>query len=448
LPSSAALAGAHHLPGNAAAAQQAAANYAVSGLNGGTIPTGCSPPATGGPLPTGCDPSPPHTLTITTPYEGNTSEILVRLDHTDTLNLAALVGVSSAKTASRSVARSFSGGQPFGYAVYAGGDITQNGNADAFVNGNVYAQGCVRYGNAGTFKVTPQGALVGSVELYNKDNVSTAQQSWTSGSGTGCTVKVDGTTGPNQWGAFGHVSGNENCGPLGTLGAGFVDASCPSAEPPVPFVAPPQFTPAGPTGCPGSPSASPSGQSTASPGCYNACSAVTSGNTVFPNVVFQPGTYGFVGNGTTGGCNVILSGTAAGTGVTFYLYNGTSFCNDGSTNGASCKLSNNSDITFSAPTGSTDPNFGMLIYSCGTPCGTGGSGLFFIKGPAANISLQGTVYNPGGDCVVDANGASRITGQLICNNVQLQGGTVSTGTGVTYGGNLLPTPNFAAQLIE
>lgn len=445
----AALAGAHNLPSQPAAARQAAANYAVQGLNGGMsledlARIGCIPPAGGGvlPLPPACDPSPPHTLTITTPYALNTSEILVKLDHTNTLNLAAVVGVSSAKIASRSVARSFSGRQPFGYTVYAAGDITQNGSADAFVNGNVYAQGCIRYGNSGTLTVTPQGSQAGSVELYNKDNETT--QSWTKGSGTGCTANVDGTTGPTQWGAFGHVSGNENCGPAasGSPPMGFTDANClSSGEPPVTLVEPPRFNPAGPTSCPGSPSPSPSGQATVSPGCYNACSAGTSGNTIFPNVVFQPGTYGFVGSGINGGCNVILTGTADGSGVTFYLYNGTSLCNE-----PQCNNSGHDAITLSAPTGVNDPNFGMLLFSCGNPCGTGGSGQFFMKGPSTSINLTGTVYNPGGDCVVDANAASQVLGQIVCYNIQLQGGSISGGA--TYGGNLLAIPDFAAELIE
>src|SRR5438128_1034401 len=77
---SAALAGAHRLPSDAVGAKKRAADYVVAGLNRGVMPAGCDPTpieSGGGTVPSACDPHSPHTVTVTTPYNGQADEILV-----------------------------------------------------------------------------------------------------------------------------------------------------------------------------------------------------------------------------------------------------------------------------------------------------------------------------------------------------------------------------------
>jgi hypothetical protein len=192
---------------------------------------------------------------------------------------------------------------------------------------------------------------------------------------------------------------------------------------------------------------------TASAGCYTACAG--GGNLIIPtNTVFTPGTYAFVGNGAAGGCDVMFAGTESNAstggdgfgGVTFYLYNGASMC----TGTNHCGVADASGtITFNAPNVSSpaDKNFGMLLYSCASTCGDA-SGVFDIEGPAMDVNLTGTVYNPGGDCIVHSNAGQGIVGQLICDNVTLQGGVAGGGNSVSGNGAFEATPNFLAQLIE
>jgi hypothetical protein len=251
------------------------------------------------------------------------------------------------------------------------------------------------------------------------------------------------------------VTGAEDCAPAssGLGNAGFNTAVCPGGEPPVPLIGIPTFTPHDSTGCPGSPVTFTTTGGTASAGCYTACAA--GGNLIIPsNTVFTPGTYAFVGNGAAGGCDVMFAGTESNAstggdgfgGVTFYLYNGASMC----TGTNHCGVADASGtITLNAPNVSSpdDKNFGMLIYSCATTCGDA-SGKFDIEGPAMDVTLTGTVYNPGGDCVVHSNAGQGVVGQLICDNVTLQGGIVGGGNSVSGNGAFEATPNFLAQLIE
>jgi hypothetical protein len=459
----AALAGAHHLSASPTAAQvtaakKAAVDYVVAGLNGGTAPLSCDASglyAAGGTLSTQCDPTPVHTVSFTTPYPdaSHPDQILVHVGHAFNVNLMAVVGITNTGTGSRSVARSFSGPGPFNYTVYASGDLTTVGNTTTAVEGNVYVTGCIQYNNMDFLDVSPSGGQAGTVEVYNKNNTGpNGGQVWTSGSGSGCTANVTANHAPGQWGATGHTAGFENCG----VAPGNFTANCPSSEQPVPLVPVPGFnitdqSAAGSKPCDAAGAIRldflTQGMSglVASPGCYSAC-ALGGGNVNIPtNTSFLPGTYAFFGNGTTG-CDVIFTGTASNSGgptngVTFILYNGTSMC--ASTCGNS---SGSGTLTFNAPT--TGPNAGVLVYSCNSiPCG-GGSGNFNVKGPGWSTNFTGLIYNPGGDCTVVSNSGEQITGQLICHNVSLQGGSISAGTGVTFGGSGVPTPQFLAQLIE
>jgi len=189
-------------------------------------------------------------------------------------------------------------------------------------------------------------------------------------------------------------------------------------------------------------------------GCYSACDAGGK-NVIIPDgTVFSPGTYAFVGNGAAGGCDVMFAGSASVAtggdgfgGVTFYLYNGASMCS-GKTDCAHSDASGT--VTLNAPNVQSpdDKNFGMLVYSCNGACGNA-SGDFDFKSPHVDVSLTGTVYNPAGDCIVFANGGTGVAGQLLCDNVTLQGGTVGGGAlSVNSNKGVEATPNFLAQLIE
>ncbi len=458
----AALAGSHKLPTDASGALTQAAHYAVTALNGGSIPTGCDPSGLAvnnslTTLPALCDPSPTHSLLIQTPYNGHSDQILVRLNHGRALNLAAVVGAGSASTASRSVAKSFTGGNPFNYAVYAGGNMTTIGNTDTTVFGNVYVRGCVEYNNSDNLFVSPSsgGTQKGTVEIYidpTVPGVGSAPQVWNSGAGNGCTATIQGAAGPNQqWGASGHLGGSsQTCATTQ-----FNPGTCPTspAEPPVPLVGFPTFniqdtTGGGGQACdlttPGTFTTS-GNPPIASSGCFTACGDVS----IPAGTVFSPGTYAFVGK-TNCSNNVIFTGTASNStsggdgsgGVTFILYNGASMC------ASSCGSSSSSGtLTFNAPTLTTDRNFGMLVYSCNGTCGNS-SGEFHIEGPHWDVNLIGTIYNPGGFCVIKSNANQHLTGQLICHNVDLQGGAVASGSGVSWNSNAVGTPVFQSQLIE
>ena len=89
----------------------------------------------------------------------------------------------------------------------------------------------------------------------------------------------------------------------------------------------------------------------------------------------------------------------------------------------------------------------MLVYSCNGTCGNA-SGNVDMEGPAWTVSLTGTIYNPAGDCVLVSNANQQVFGQIVCNNVDLQGGNVSQGSGVNWNGTSVGTPTFVAQLIE
>jgi Putative Flp pilus-assembly TadE/G-like len=447
----AALAGAHHLPSDPTTARQKAVDYAIAGLNGGTIPSLCDPAplyATDGALPSGCDPSPIHSLTVVTPYSSTSSDILVRLDRRLNLNLAAVVGFSQANVASRSVARSFGGGTLLGYTLFVVNDLTTIGNTDTVVNGNVYVEGCIKYNKLDRLIVSPATAFgqAGNVQVYDKN--LQGPQVWDNASGTGCTGNVfANTAGSSQWGCAGHTPSTESSGPAPNF-----TVPCPGSQTPVPLLRLPQFKVTDTTGPGGTACTSSSaktfattggGAPIASPGCYHAC------NVSIPDgTSFQSGTYAFVGNGSGGCGDVLFAGSASNdpaatpNGVTFILYNDANLC------ASKCGTSNAAGtITLSAPSDTTKPNYGVLIFSCNGTCGNG-SGNVEFKGPLLTLSLTGLVYNPGGDCTVISNTGLNVYGQLVCNNVDVQGGVVSAGTGVSYGGYSLPIPLYNAELLE
>jgi hypothetical protein len=90
----------------------------------------------------------------------------------------------------------------------------------------------------------------------------------------------------------------------------------------------------------------------------------------------------------------------------------------------------------------------MLIWSCFSGACASPSGQVHMEGPSWAVNLTGTIYNPLGDCIIKSNAGQQINGQLICNNVTLQGGAVSAGSGVNWNQNAVGTPTYLSKLIE
>jgi hypothetical protein len=391
---------------------------------------------------------------VTTPYNGLSDQIMVKISRTVPLSFMSLVGIPNASIASRSVARGFGGGGPFDYAVYAGSNMTARGNVTTSVNGNVYVRGCIQYTNASSLIVNPQGSEPGNVQVYGQDPATgnaIGPQVWNAGSSSGCAANVSGT-GPNAWAAGGHTAATQSCAAAPSQ----FPQNCPTWSQPVPLVPPPpgfnvsDATGTGGQACNASGQAHPAlstSSATIVGGCYSSCAAGGGDLQIPTGTVFSPGTYAFYGSGTSG-CNVVFAGDASNAttggdgsgGITIFLYNAAGLC------ASSCGTSSGSGtLTLNAPT--SGANFGMLIYSCNGVCGSS-SGTIWVKGPHWAVNLTGTIFNPGGDCILNANAGEVINGQMICNNVEVQGGAVSGGQGVTFAGNLVAKPQYLSMLIE
>ncbi len=454
----AALAGAIELNSNPTSAQQRSAMtkavaYVAAGLAGGGSGTPAPSCAAPSPPTLVCQPDSKHSLSVTTPFNGNSTDIMVRLTDLETTTLSSVVGINQVSIGARSVARHLSGGGPFGYALYVSGDLTAKGNVQTLVKGNVYVGGCVIYDNSSTLTTGADGSgSPGNVEIFGKNG---AEQSWVNGNGTSCEAHIFSA----GFGATGNAinPGGVAC-PLPEGPSGGCSTS-PANEPPVPPVDPPKY--AGfvdSTNCQsGATPKLPAWQFTAAgrvqPGCYDPCKI----SSVTDAMVFDPGDYAFFGNGIQDGCNfnfggMTKNGTATGTGVTFWLYNGTGMC---STSG--CNSSGSGSLAFTAPTSGS--NTGLLVNSpCQNPPNCTGNGSIFLKGPTGGggsaayvfgtIAAPSLIYAPYSSCTILANAGQAINGQIVCQTAQIQGGSVSSGDGIFFGGGGLPPSIFDVRLIE
>lgn len=495
-------------------ARQVAVLYASSTLSGGntnpSLPAGCTGLAfefgasTHDPGTALCDPDSAHSLYVETPYcpPGGTcrnDQVLVRLSHVNRSNFAGLMGIGQISIASRSVAQVLVGGSSLGYALYVAEELQLNGSSQHStghlnVGGNLYVGGCITGTNNIDIHVypTPNGQ-VGKVEVYYGDVAGLPatsfqpKQIWNAGIGQGARCQAQVFTGPNtsvnpnlpaSFGAAGHLpNGSDNtCGNIDA--PSHFAAPCPAGEPPnIAKPAIPPISAVDPWNCSSITRVPfPTTPQTVRPGCYDPCGAGT--QTVVPTGdVFEAGTYSFFPSTT--GCNISFAGDAhvttaggcateggvnplptgdqaCGTdgasagGVTFFLYNGTSWCFSGGTN---CASSHTGTLTLNAPTNATylnNTNGGMLIFDCpsgGFPCGSGG-GQIVVDGPQANISLTGLIYAPTAQCTLHSNGNQQIVGQLVCQNASIQAGSSSTGELINFGGPVLPTTLFQTQLLE
>lgn len=221
------------------------------------------------------------------------------------------------------------------------------------------------------------------------------------------------------------------------------------------------------------------------PGCYGWLD-VSSVPTTKP-IVFDPGFYYFggyykagdgkgkTGPGSAGGLCMSSGGQAVGKDVLFEFTSSlnassfsTSSCDaaptsstsggfganpsnpitDGATSygylSAPCDSSKNPQCPLPGGTSSWCPSTdracnALLIWAPpGPPTTTLAAinGTFYAKGPSEASWLYGTVYWPGSGgssgCSWSANASSSITGSLICQSVNLQGGSVSAGSSITY----------------
>jgi len=458
-----------------------------------------------------CDPDSAHALYVETPYcpggSCHNDQVLVRLFHFNQSNLAQVVGVGQTSIASRSVAQYLAGGSSLGLGLYVTEELQVNGNVPIDVGGNIYVGGCITATNQTSVTVVPtSNGQVGKIEVYYgtlNGQLATsyqAKQDWAHGAGAGehCRGQVYTAANtsvspslPASFGAAGHLAnGSDNT-------CGHVDApshfpgACPAGEPPNNILkpAPPSYGTVDPWNCSSITRVNfPTGSNqTVRPGCYDPCSVgaenigdskVTGG--VPDTDVFEPGTYSFFPSTT--GCYVNFNGSAkvsdpppalqagcaaegstnplplgsqaCGTdgasagGVTFFLYNGTSWCFANN-----CGASQIGTLTLNAPTNQTylnDSNGGMLIFDCpsgGVPCGPGG-GQFVVNGPSATVHLTGLIYAPTATCSMQADSTQSVLGGVICQNLTLQGGNGLNGDFINFGGPSLPTPLFQTSLLE
>lgn len=189
------------------------------------------------------------------------------------------------------------------------------------------------------------------------------------------------------------------------------------------------------------------------PGCYRAI------NFAPGNYFLDPGFYYFNGAGLTLPGGAVLLGTD----VTLEFAKTASFTalNCGSTCAFGADPARPSPdpgqlatgkTYFSAPPtdGSSSwckagcPAQGMLTYN-GDASSTG---QWTVKGPHSFAYLEGTNYWPYGDCTWYANGAGNIQGQLVCNNIYMQGGSISIYGDVAYGAGAVAPLTSESLLVE
>jgi hypothetical protein len=493
-------------------ARQAAVLYVRSGLTGGntspSLPPGCTGAATDfgsaghAPGSAVCDPDSAHSLYVQTPYNSHNEQVLVQLNHFNHGSLSQVVGINGIGVASRSVAKQSSGGQPFPFALYIDTELNLHGLVAINIGGNVFVGGCITGTNNSTVTAEPQGSQIGSIEVFYGDiapntpafvPVTRTKQIWDAGAGVMEHCKAQVYTAPfggqpASFGAAGHrpdqadFTCGQSAAPAHFPGA---NAACPlsPAEPPVARPGIPDFhkSDRDPYNCPNQASRAtfPAGSGqTVEPGCYNGCASGAGGNLVIGSGdTFLPGTYAFFPQTT--GCSIEFQGSASTSapsvglvpchpevgfvklptntqacgptdgqsagGATLLLYNGTGFCAP-----KNCGGGTSATLQLTAPTNSTYRNFGMLVYDCppnGIPCGPGG-GSIIAKGPNLTLQFQGLIYAPTASCDLEANGGQSTLGQVICASAEIQGGFVSNGQQVTFGGPNLPIPNFLVGLIE
>ncbi|MHB8508722.1 MAG: TadE/TadG family type IV pilus assembly protein [Candidatus Dormibacteria bacterium] len=478
-----ALAGARWLTGSPTNARAHAVEYVFSGLSQGdptvTNPVGCDGMADITPATAACQPGSAYQLTVTTPYNGNSDQILVQIHHVTQTALSRAVGITSLSTAGRAVARHVIGGAPFPYALYARSRLTNEGYNGGNVAGDVYVHGCIDGGNRNkdTITTTASGGAAGNVLVYSApatvggpdqyqafNPLGGAAPAVTQSTAT-CGIVVNSPAGVSGYGAAGHDAGSFFCGTVGPFGA-----SCPAGMTSVPDVGVPTFentdisnnnkacdkptalvnggiqTAGGPGGA-------------FAPGCYDAC-AINNLSSAY----LRPGIYAFYDTGAAQSCTLTTTGAVVcdspaiptpvscpggpttdskGTdgqtmaGVTIYLYNGTQVFTDGGDQ-------------LAAPQNPTTPgkNAGMLLNSCLGPGCSSGTGQIYIRQPFTTTNWAGTVYAPGSQCIVHDNATWAVHGQIICDSFDDQSGNQGTGLQVTYGGGYAPPQIQQTSLLE
>jgi hypothetical protein len=216
------------------------------------------------------------------------------------------------------------------------------------------------------------------------------------------------------------------------------------------------------------------------PGCYGWLDLSLIASSQGGDVIFDPGFYYFSGyyqpSDSTAGGGLCLNGgmNALGNDVEFEFAGTSSMSNStcsltptkstSSTFGLAGTTVTDGGVTYGPlsapcnpsvsgstcplPTGSswctsTDPAcYGLLVWA--PPGPVNGltlpqvQGEFFDKGPTqagtTQSALYGTVFWPG-TCQWSANNVGSLTGQLECQNINMQGGKVSSGVSIHYSGS-------------
>ena len=406
------------------------------------------------------------------PYQGDNTKVEVNVSQVAAFQLAPFIGQGSGTIRARAVAKRLAGTPATTFAIFGRDSVSCQGASQIVAQGSIYSRNAP--GGAGNCKIRAT-ALKDSANNYLDfgNFVSYADGfNWGScGPGSGNNFCADG------YQLAGHSAGSVVCGT--TTVSQYLDlAQLPlnpdpctaSPPPPAPDLAYPRYpdpnvsAPNPTTGLcqPSSvyPAASVSyadgsGWGHYVQGCYSTLDATGQ------QAVLDPGFYFFNGSGVCLGG----SGRLLGQDVTLEFAGGANFtslqCGLSGACGSSCGFgadpaqpSPDPSATvpmtwFSAPTSTSSwctsacPSQGILIYSAPT---SGGS--FLVKGPAEASWLKGSIFWPNGDCTWWANGTSTIYGQLVCANVRLQGGAVSTGAGVTFGPDVINRQAEEAALVE
>ncbi|HVB76964.1 MAG TPA: Tad domain-containing protein [Candidatus Nitrosotalea sp.] len=411
------------------------------------------------------------TATVSYPYLHDATKIEVALSQVSPFQLAGFVGASQGTVVGRAVAQFSAGSPPNKFAIFAQDSVSCQGSTIMNVAGSVYSHDLPQ-GNGGC-EIYTQAIKDSSGNYVNFGRFETWQD-----------------PPANFWACLhfcsdgyqlaGHSAGSIQCGVSGS--SQYLDPAqlalspnpCASGNPPAvqnyaaptyqdPNTAPPNpstglYTASQVCSRPAAPSyTDAAGWGHYVPGCYDTI-------VLGANSVLDPGFYYFNGKGLfLNDANQLL-----GQDVTLEFVNSSSFSLD-KTNGQgscgnTCAFGANpvppgsgpdsafpNDQAFAAPTGSgaTEwcfqsadcPDSGMLIYSTST-------GTFQVDGPHSSSFFQGSIYWPNGTCIWYSNGTGNINGQLVCQNVVLQGGSSSTGAGVSYSSGSTANATAEAALTE
>ena len=401
------------------------------------------------------------TINVTYPYNHDYRDVLALVNIITPLQLSKFLGVSSADLFARSVARHAGGGIATGYAIMAHTSLTCHGSVITIVQGSIYSSQLPTTKGGCGFQATAVKDSYGSYSDYGNFTVYADGNPWGSSlladgyEEAGHVTPTCGVTPTTQY-----VNGNENGENPSPCSLSYIPPVTSNGwplfpEPNVSFPQPSTGKCVAATNYGSGPAPTISGGvTTYAPGCYSSLDLSSASNPVF-----SPGFYYF--NGVGSGVNGLSLGKGTrllGSDVSLEFVNTASISTGGKCSvGQPCgfgadpahpvTLGGKTYGSFSAPPSSGSawcssvcPLAGMLIWSSST-------GSFNLEGPGESSWFSGSIYWPS-DCTWDANGTSSLLGQIVCNTIDLQGGSGSSGTSVTYSDLTTSTGRGETTLIE